>query len=55
MAKAKMKIRQTKADIVFDVFNTVFMVLLMFVILYPLYFTVIALNAPNILAASSRS
>ena len=42
MAKAKMKIRQTKADIVFDVFNTVFMVLLMFVILYPLYFTVIA-------------
>ena len=38
----KKKIRQTKADVVFDVFNTVFMVLLMFVILYPLYFTVIA-------------
>ena len=29
----KMKIRQTKADVVFDVFNTVFMVVLMFVIL----------------------
>ncbi|MBO4885855.1 MAG: carbohydrate ABC transporter permease [Clostridia bacterium] len=38
----KKKIRQTKADVVFDVFNTVFMVILMFVILYPLYFTVIA-------------
>ncbi|MBR3504985.1 MAG: carbohydrate ABC transporter permease [Clostridia bacterium] len=38
----KKKIRQTRADVVFDVFNTVFMVILMFVILYPLYFTVIA-------------
>ncbi|MCR4805610.1 MAG: carbohydrate ABC transporter permease [Clostridia bacterium] len=46
MASAKItmkkKIRQTKADVVFDAFNTVFMVILMFVILYPLYFTVIA-------------
>ena len=42
MLKAKKKIRQTKADIVFDTFNTILMVLLMFVILYPLYFTVIA-------------
>ena len=42
MLKAKKKIRQTKADVVFDVFNTIVMVLLMFVILYPLYFTVIA-------------
>ena len=38
----KKKIRQTKADVVFDVFNTIFMVVLMFVILYPLYFTIIA-------------
>ena len=42
MLKAKKKIRQTKADMAFDAFNTIVMVLLMFVILYPLYFTVIA-------------
>ena len=35
--------------------NPLVMILLMFVILYPLYFTVIALNAPNIFAARSRS
>ena len=38
----KSKIRQSKVDVVFDVFNTIIMILLMFVILYPLYFTVIA-------------
>ena len=38
----KKKIRQSRVDVAFDVFNTVLMVLLMFLILYPLYFTVIA-------------
>ena len=38
----KRKIRQSKVDVVFDVFNTALMVILMFLILYPLYFTVIA-------------
>ena len=42
MSKAKTKIRQTRADVVFDTFNIILMVLVMFVILYPLYFTVIA-------------
>ena len=42
MANTKTKIKQTKADLVFDIFNTCCMCLLMFLILYPLYFTVIA-------------
>ena len=42
MANTKTTINQTKADLVFDIFNTFCMCLLMFLILYPLYFTVIA-------------
>jgi putative aldouronate transport system permease protein len=42
MANTKTKIKQTKSDLVFDIFNTFCMCLLMFLILYPLYFTVIA-------------
>ena len=42
MARTKSKIRATKADLVFDTFNIIVMVLIMFIILYPLYFTIIA-------------
>ena len=42
MANTKTKIKQTKSDLAFDIFNTFCMCLLMFLILYPLYFTVIA-------------
>jgi ABC-type sugar transport system, permease component len=38
----KKKIRQTKADIVFDVFNILLLTLITLLVLYPLYFIVIA-------------
>ena len=41
-AKTHHGIRKTKADYVFDAVNITIMVALMFLILYPLYFTVIA-------------
>ena len=42
MAKYANAIRKTKADRVFDVFNILIMVGILFVIIYPLYFCVIA-------------
>lgn len=39
---AKNKIKLTKGDLAFEIFNTIFMILVLIIILYPLYFIVIA-------------
>ncbi|MGN1020549.1 MAG: carbohydrate ABC transporter permease [Aristaeellaceae bacterium] len=42
-----MKIRKTRGDIVFDVLNTVFMIFMIIVTLYPMYYVVIASVSDN--------
>ncbi|MGN0793794.1 MAG: hypothetical protein ACI4MG_04890 [Aristaeellaceae bacterium] len=42
-----MKIKKTKGDIVFDVLNTIFMLFMIIVTLYPMYYVVIASVSDN--------
>lgn len=42
MNQNKKAMKQTKADVVFDIFNHILLVLVVFAILYPLYFIIIA-------------
>ena len=46
------KIRRSRADVIFDLFNHVIMLLLLIMIIYPLYFIVLAsVTNPDIVNA----